>query len=445
MYRRIFPALAAALFVASSIQAGQISKDQERYIEKYKGHAKKTLPSEAKINSDPEPDLTSGFVALHNGKDLSGWTPRGGHCTFEAQGDVIVGKTVKGSPSTYLSTDREDFEDFVFTAEFKWMVQGNSGVMFRAAHKPGKNNETVYGPQCEMEGDFASDRRGCSGGIYGQSAGGWLYPLWLDAHEEARSALKKDQWNRVTIQAIGNEIKTWVNGIPAAHWVDEAGEYEKGFFSLQVHSGKEGEVHFRNVKVRELESGWEDLFASGDFSSWTKVGGDPVSEKWTIQDGIVHRAGLRPGSIITKNHYKDFDLRFEWKISEAGNSGIKYRSRDHLGMEYQILDDVKHKDGQKPSHRAASLYNMLAAPDNKPIKPVGEWNSGRIVVKGEQVEHWLNGELVVSIEIGSDDWKERFANSKYSKHEGFGTWTGPIYLQDHADEVWYRNMRIKSL
>ena len=234
-------------------------------------------------------------------------------------------------------------------------------------------------------------------------------------------------------------------GVPAAYWIDEKGEYEKGFFSLQVHSGKKGEIHFRNIKVKEIESGWKDLFISGDFSEWTYVNGDPVSSKWTINDGIVYRGEQGAGSIITKTHYQDFDLRFDWKISEAGNSGIKYRTRGHLGLEYQVLDDEKHKDGKNPTHRAGSIYDILAADPEKTLNAPGKWNSGRIVAKEGRVEHWLNGKLVASIQIGSGEWKELFEKSKYRKHKGFGTWAGPIYLQDHYDEVWYRNVHIREL
>lgn len=429
------------LLVASAGFGYQISEDQQRFIKKYKNHSKVVPPEEALINEEPEPALCCGFVDLYNGKDLSGWTPLGGHCRFEARGDAIVGTTVPGSPSTYLSTERNDYEDFIFTAELKWEEDGNSGIMFRAMRK-GKEGQTVYGPQCEMEG--FSQNRNWSGGIYGQSDGGWIYPLWLDAHKEARNALKKGEWNRVTIQAVGNEIKTWINGVPAARWIDEKGEYEKGFFSLQVHSGKKGKIYFRNIKVKEIEPEWKNLFASGDFSGWTKVNGKPVPRQWTIEDGVVHRE-KNGGSIITKDHYKNFDLRFDWKISEGGNSGIKYRSRAHLGLEYQILDDDKHKDGKNPTHRVGSIYDILAADEDKTVNAPGEWNSGRILVDGDRVEHWLNGSLVAKIDLGSMEWQQRFENSKYRKHEGFGTWTGPILLQDHQDKVWYRHMRIREL
>jgi hypothetical protein len=241
--------LFAASIAALSVSFGnQVSESQLPYIKQYAKQTQKVAPEAALINTEAEPDLTAGFVDLYNGKDLTGWTPRAGNCTFEARGEAIVGTTVQGSPSTYLSTNKEDYQDFIFTAEIKWEVDGNSGVMFRAQRKPGKRFDTVFGPQCEMEG-FASDR-GWSGGIFGQSAGGWRYPLWLDAHKDARNALKKDDWNRVTIQAVGKNVKTWIKGIPAANW--DSDEFPKGFFSLQVHAGKQGKVHFRNIKVKEL-------------------------------------------------------------------------------------------------------------------------------------------------------------------------------------------------
>ena len=150
-----------------------------------------------------------------------------------------------------------------------------------------------------------------------------------------------------------------------------------------------------------------NLFSSDDFSQWTKVNGKPVGSGWMIKNGVVHRKSLS-GDIITKEKFKDFELTFEWKISEAGNSGIKYRTRKNLGLEYQVLDDLKHRDNKNPTHRAASLYELVAAPDSKPLKKVGEWNKGRILAKGNQIEHWLNGEKVVEITWGTDEWKKKF-------------------------------------
>ncbi|MFL2912177.1 MAG: DUF1080 domain-containing protein [Opitutales bacterium] len=187
-----------------------------------------------------------------------------------------------------------------------------------------------------------------------------------------------------------------------------------------------------------------DLFAQDDFSQWTKVDGKPVGNGWIIQEGVVHRKSLN-GDIITKEKFKDFELTFEWKISEAGNSGIKYRTRGRLGLEYQILDDQKHRDNKNPTHRAGSLYELVAAPDSKPLRPVGTWNKGRIVAEGKRIQHWLNGEKVVEVTWGTDNWKEKFQKSKYRNNDGFGSWEGSILLQDHNDPVWYRELRVKHL
>lgn len=194
----------------------------------------------------------------------------------------------------------------------------------------------------------------------------------------------------------------------------------------------------------------KDLFASGDFSAWTTVKGAPVEKGWKIEDGVVHRYA-KGGDIITKESYKDFELSFEWKISKGGNSGVKYRSKGSFGLEYQVLDDQNHPDRKIDNHLAASMYEIIAAPADKPVKPVGEWNHGRIVAKGNRIEHWLNGVKVVEIEYGSEDWKKRFQKSKYAKgnfkkkNQGFGSWEGPILLQDHQDPAWFRNLKIKRL
>lgn len=238
-----------AAVIALPLLADEIAEKQEKWIAHYEKQKNIPKPSAMLVNEDAEPELTEGFVSLYNGKDLDDWVSIGGACTFEPKGDTIVGVCVKGEASTYLSTKKDDYTDFVFTAELKWAVDGNTGVMFRTKRKETKKGDTVVGPQAEMEG-FAKPDRNWSGGLYGQGDGGWIYPLWLKSHEPARKALKKDGWNRITVHAKGDTFKTWINGVPAAHWVSD--KYAKGFFSLQVHSGNKGEIHFRNIKVKEL-------------------------------------------------------------------------------------------------------------------------------------------------------------------------------------------------
>ena len=187
-----------------------------------------------------------------------------------------------------------------------------------------------------------------------------------------------------------------------------------------------------------------DLFASGDFSQWTTVNGQSVQKGWRIEDGVIHRFS-KGGDIITKEAYKDFELSFEWKISKAGNSGVKYRTQGKLGLEYQVLDDLNHRDNHISSHLAGSLYDLVSATKNKPILAVGQWNQAKIIAQGNLVQHWMNGEKIVEISIDSPEWKDCFHKSKYKAQKGFGSWTGPILLQDHSDPAWFRNLRIKKL
>ncbi len=250
-----------------NVSAGELDSQQHEWHARYKKQQNVPKPEEMLLNTDAEPNLTDGFMSLFNGKDLQGWTSKGGTSRFEVRDGLLVGKCMPGSSSTYLSTEQADFTDFVFTCDMKWEVDCNSGVMFRAQSKPGKNDaETVFGPQAEMEG-FSKDRH-WSGGIYGQSCGGYFYPLWLKEHKEARAATKKSEWNRVTISAEGNVVKTWINGVPVSHWIDN-GSYPKGFFGLQIHKGGEGTVLWKNIRVKRLRSKPNVVFILADDLGWS--------------------------------------------------------------------------------------------------------------------------------------------------------------------------------
>ena len=246
--KNMFLTTAAVALLVSGAQANTISESQQRYVKQYEKQKCVPKPGEMLLNTDKEPELCCGFTSLFNGNDLTGWTVKGGTHTFEAKDGVITGTCVPKSPNAFLCTEK-NYSDFIFTCEIKWELDSNSGVMIRAQASTNEKGRTrVFGPQCEMEG--LNNVRGWSGGIYGEGIGGWRYPLWLDAHKEVRQALKKDAWNRLTIQAEGDTIKTWLNGHPAAHW--KTTEYMDGFIGLQVHAGKQGKILFRNIKVREL-------------------------------------------------------------------------------------------------------------------------------------------------------------------------------------------------
>ena len=253
---RFFLTLMMVGFVLSQgVAVGQeLDPGQNAWLPKYAKQKNAPKPDEMLLNTDDEPDLSEGFESLFNGKDLNDWEAKGGTCTFEVKDNQIVGTCVQGSNSTYLSTKKKDYKNFVFTCEIKLEVDGNTGVQFRSQSAQGKKkgleSEVVSGPQYEIEG-LGKVGRNWSGGIYGQSCGGYYYPLWLKEHKAARAAENKTDWNRVTISAKGKVVKTWMNGVPVAHWVGD-GTYEQGFFALQVHKGKAGTLLFKNLKVKEL-------------------------------------------------------------------------------------------------------------------------------------------------------------------------------------------------
>jgi hypothetical protein len=161
------------------------------------------------------------------------------------------------------------------------------------------------------------------------------------------------------------------------------------------------------------------------------------------------------GDLMTKDTFHDFELTWDWKISRAGNSGVKYNVSEEisiaaapnhaaLGFEYQILDDSLHEDSKVPSHRAGALYDLIAPDANKTLKPVGEWNNSKIVLRGNHGEHWLNGSKVVEFDLGTPRMDSLLAASKYRSIKNFAQRrSGHIVLQDHGDEVYFRNIKIR--
>ena len=194
------------------------------------------------------------------------------------------------------------------------------------------------------------------------------------------------------------------------------------------------------------------IFDGQTLNGWTTTDGKPVTKGWQVVDGVIHLnvAGQRGGNIVTAKEYANFDFRFEWKISPRGNSGIKYRVRKYgkstLGCEYQIIDDATSPDGKKPKSSTGSLYHVYPPGSNKYLQPVGEFNTSRIVISGNRVQHWLNGHLILSVCIGSCDWFQKKAQSKFKDIDGFSeNRYGKIMLTDHGSEVWYRNLVLYEL
>jgi len=207
------------------------------------------------------------------------------------------------------------------------------------------------------------------------------------------------------------------------------------------------------LSADEKSAGWKLLFDGKTFDGWQPIGKAGVPIKgWVVQDGAIFLAkGAGGGDIVTVEQFGDFELTFEWKIAEGGNSGLKYNlinPAKAVGFEYQLLDDDKHPDGRARGTRRQSgaLYDLIEPSADRKVKPVGEWNESRIVVKGAHVEQWLNGVKSVEFDFGSDDLKERIAGSKYKGMANFGVKSkSPILVQDHHDEASFRSLKVRVL
>lgn len=218
-------------------------------------------------------------------------------------------------------------------------------------------------------------------------------------------------------------------------------------------------------------AGWRDLFDGESFAGWRGLGRDTIpTAHWTIEDGAIRKLAsgsvptaadgqpLEGGDIMTVDTFRDFELTFEWRVSPGANSGIKYNVSEAmstaaeprhaaLGFEYQVLDDERHPDAANgPTRQAAALYDMIPPGAGKVLRPVGEYNEGRIVFHGGHGEHWLNGVRILEYDIGSPRVDSLLAASKYAPIEHFADLrAGHIVLQDHGDDVWFRNLRIRTI
>jgi hypothetical protein len=198
------------------------------------------------------------------------------------------------------------------------------------------------------------------------------------------------------------------------------------------------------------EAGWRSLFDGRSADQWRAYRGDRLPAGWQVVAGALTRVDSA-GDIVTREEFQDFELALGWKVEPGGNSGIMYRVAEapeletvwQSGPEYQVLDDARHPDGRRPETSAGACYGLYPAPRGV-VRPAGEWNETRIVVRGNHVEHWLNGQRVVSYELGSGNWEERVRRSKFATMPRYGREPrGHIALQDHGDRVAYRNIRIR--
>jgi len=215
---------------------------------------------------------------------------------------------------------------------------------------------------------------------------------------------------------------------------------------------------------QEIKEGWKLLFDGKTTQGWRGAKLDKFPEfGWAIENGeltVLESGGAESrngGDIVTVDQYGNFELSIEFKLTPGANSGIKYmvvgiepnRPGSAIGLEFQVLDDARHPDAKKGiggNRTVSSLYDLIPASADKPVKPIGEWNQARIVVDGKHVEHWLNGKKVLEYERGSEAFLARKAQSKFKDMPGFGEHPqGHILLQDHGNRLSYRNIKLRPI
>jgi hypothetical protein len=431
-----------------------------------------------------------GWTNLFDGKTLSGWKKLAGTAQYAVEKNAIVGTTVAKSRNTFLVTEKL-YDDFIL--ELEVMLQDttlNSGIQFRSQYNPEKNDGQglVYGYQFELD---PSTRR-WTGGIYDESRRGWLYPGSLNLLPAG--SFKAGAYNKVRIECIGNELKTWINGIPAAYVIDDMDR--SGFIALQVHSVDKDElvgkkIYWKNIRIKtsdlkpapfpaakyavnlipnnlsehEKKDGWRLLFDGKTSAGWVGAYKNSFPAKgWQMQDGVLSvlpsdgAESTNGGDIVTQEQFSAFDLSFDFKLAPGANSGVKYfvtlsegNTGSAIGLEYQLLDDKLHPDakmGRDGNRTLASLYDLIPAQKQERfVNQPSQWNRGRIVVHADnKVEHYLNGIKVLEYVRGSQAYRNLVAISKYKTWPSFGEASaGRILLQDHGNAVSFRSIKIKKV
>ncbi|QDK79876.1 DUF1080 domain-containing protein [Spirosoma sp. KCTC 42546] len=400
---------------------------------------------------------------LFNGKDFTGWKHLNGNHKVEVKEGMIVGTVVPGEPNGFLCTEQE-FGDFILELDVSIdTTMNNSGIQFRSLSNLDYLNYRLHGYQ--MEVDPKPQR--WSGSIYDEARRGWLYTTELNV--SSKTAFKNNAWNHYRIECFGTSNRTWVNGVPVSHLIDD--ETLKGMIGLQLHSNNPNDpippgnhqIRFKNIRIKtsnikpsppddifivnlipndlsaaEKRAGYRSLFdgktaqglSGADNSTFPK-------SDWVIEQGtltIKESKRKEKKSVFLKNPYAAFELKFEFRLAEGADSGVKYLlsnpEETAEGLEFQIQDDMLPGNVPRGTDLTA-LGSVKGLAESKQTifskRRIGLWSNAMIrVYPDNRVEHWING-------------------FKMAEYKGKSHDKGFIMLENNGLSVSYRSIKIKEL
>jgi hypothetical protein len=329
------------------------------------------------------------WTELFDGKSIDSWVIRGGKAAYHIEDGAIVGTTRPKTSNTFLCTPR-DYADFILELEYKVDPEMNSGIQIRSHSIPEYHNGVVHGYQVEID----PAKRAWSGGIYDESRRGWLNNL--EGNPKARKAFKQNEWNHYRVEAIGDSIKTWVNGVPAADLRDSLSL--SGFIALQVHGTNREEpmeIRWRNIRIKDLgEHKWSPLFNGKNFKGWHPLPGG----EWTIDDGVITGSSepseKRHGLLVTDRRFTDFTTRLKFRVLD-GDSGFYFRAdetRNTVGVNgFQVEIDTTYETGGLYETGGRAWVVQHPADKERQAYKKGEWNDLTVSAHGRRIVVQLNG------------------------------------------------------
>jgi hypothetical protein len=378
------------------------------------------------------------FVPLFDGKSLKGWEVCNGKATYAVEKGEIVGTTVEGSPNSFLCSKKE-FGDFVLEFDTKTDPLLNSGVQIRAHRYPKETVVTTFDgaksaqhtqPQGRVYGyqvEVADEKSGASGGIYDEARRGWLDNI--ASNPTASKAFKDNEWNHYRIEAVGDSIRTWINGVPCANLTDS--EDLSGFIGLQVHAykgPKPVQVRWKNIRIQDNGSRmWKPLWDGKTLTGWTPRGGGSI----TVQDGTIYAHSVegdeKIGMLVSDLSLTDFTVRLKFKI-QRGNSGFFVRTDPKNLAAYEVEIDEKKGTGGFWETGPGGRKWVTGPEDNGTVKP-NDWNQLTASLHGHRIVFHVNG-----------------ARTLYLPDDTPGRTEGVLGLQTHGSkkptDVWFKDIEL---